>query len=106
MPSKKHIARNFRATATLLLLLLCVCSAVAREKNNTIALPFEDSVYNFLLRRICFSASLSKHPMDVYYSPLRYRNIHRMFLHTTQYSFGISNPNMPLLRIANPQQLK
>ena len=33
---------------------------------------------------LMFSASLSKHPMDVYYSPLRYRNIHRMFLHATQ----------------------
>ena len=58
------------------------------ENTRAIALPFEDSVYNFLLRRIC---------------------------NPTQYSFGISNPNMPLLRIiasgnelkvANPQQLK
>lgn len=47
MPSKKHITRDFRATATLLFLLLCVSSAVAREKNRAIALPFEDSVYNF-----------------------------------------------------------
>ena len=49
------------------------------ENTRAIALPFEDSVYNFLLRRIC---------------------------NPTQYSFGISNPNMPLLRIANPQQLE
>ncbi len=47
MPSKKHITRDFRATVTLLFLLLCVSSAVAREKNRAIALPFEDSVYNF-----------------------------------------------------------
>ena len=47
MPSNKHITRIFRAAATLLLLLLCACSAVAREKNRTMALPFEDSVYNF-----------------------------------------------------------
>ena len=50
--STTHIAKKLKATATLLLLLLCVCNAVAREKNRTIALPFEDSVYNFLLRRI------------------------------------------------------
>ena len=43
----KHSNHIFRATATLLLLLLCVSSAVAREKNRAIALPFEDSVYNF-----------------------------------------------------------
>ena len=43
----KHSNHIFRATATLLLLLLCVCNAVAREKNRTMALPFEDSVYNF-----------------------------------------------------------
>ena len=42
-----HIAAKLRATATLLLLMLCVCSTVAREKKRTIALPFEDSVYNF-----------------------------------------------------------
>ncbi|MBR4804670.1 MAG: hypothetical protein IK032_08545 [Bacteroidales bacterium] len=42
-----HNALSISATATLLLLLLCVCSAVAREKNRAIALPFEDSVYNF-----------------------------------------------------------
>jgi hypothetical protein len=80
MSSKKHSTRNFRTAATLLLLLLYVCSAVAREKNRAISLPFEDLVAADLM----FSASLSKHPMDIYYSPLRYRNIHRMFLHTTQ----------------------
>ena len=47
-----HIAQKLKAAAPLLLLLLYVCSAVAREKNRAIALPFEDSVYNFLLRRI------------------------------------------------------
>ena len=42
-----HISQHLKATGTLLLLLLYVCSAVAREKNRAIALPFEDSVYNF-----------------------------------------------------------
>ena len=42
-----HIIQKLKGTATLLLPLLCVCSAVAREKNRAIALPFEDSVYNF-----------------------------------------------------------
>ena len=31
----------------MLLLLLCVCSAVAREKNRVIALLSENRVYNF-----------------------------------------------------------
>ena len=47
MSSKKHSNRILRAAATLLLLLLCIYSALAREKNRAIALPFEDSVYNF-----------------------------------------------------------
>ncbi|MBR4199130.1 MAG: hypothetical protein IKQ94_10195 [Bacteroidales bacterium] len=47
MPRRtSHITQKLKAAATLLFLLLCVCSAVAREKNRAIALPFEDSVYN------------------------------------------------------------
>ena len=42
-----HITQKLKAAATLLFLFLCVYSAVAREKNRAIALPFEDSVYNF-----------------------------------------------------------
>ena len=42
MPSKKNITRNFRATATLLLLLLCVCSAVARDTTRVFSkLPWD-----------------------------------------------------------------
>ncbi len=48
MPNElNHNALSIRAAAILLLLLMCMCSAVAREKNRVIALPFEDSVYNF-----------------------------------------------------------
>ncbi len=42
-----HIAQKLKAAAPLLLLLLYVCSVMARERNRAIALPFEDSVYNF-----------------------------------------------------------